>query len=55
MEWKKAGGQVMEQRRQQASTDEANADALLRALTEKQEGRGVLQQLDRLFRELGDR
>ena len=53
MEWKKAGGQVMEQRRQQAAADDARAAELMRALTEKQEAPSLIRQLDRLFRELG--
>lgn len=56
MEWKKAGGQVLQQQnRRRAESDDARADALIRALTEKQRSPSLLKDLDRLFRGLGDR
>lgn len=55
MEWKKAGGQVLEQRRQRAAADDARAEKLMRVLTEKKEAPSLMRQLDQLFRELGDR
>jgi Zn-finger nucleic acid-binding protein len=50
MEWKKAGGQVLD--RQQAAPADPRANELIRALTEKSEQPGLLRRLDRLFREI---
>ena len=53
MEWKKAGGQVLEQR-QPAPAPDPRSDALLKALTEQAERPTLLRSLDRLFRQIGD-
>ena len=47
MEWKKAGGQVLDR---QSGTENTRADELLKALTEKQESSTALRSLDRLLR-----
>jgi Zn-finger nucleic acid-binding protein len=54
MEWKKAGGQVMEQRRQHAAAEDARAEGLIQALTEKKEASSLIRQLDQLFRGINE-
>jgi Zn-finger nucleic acid-binding protein len=49
MEWKKAGGQVLDRQR---GVEDTRADDLLRALTEKQESSIVLRSLGRLMRSI---
>jgi hypothetical protein len=51
MEWKKAGGQVIE-RGQPPPAPDPRADALIKALTEQAERPGLLRSLDRLFSRL---
>jgi len=52
MEWKKAGGQVLD--RQQAAPPDTRANELIRALTEKSESPSLFRRLDRLFSELDE-
>ena len=51
MEWKKAGGEVLE-RRQPAPAPDPRADELIKALTQQAERPNLLRSLDRLFSRL---
>lgn len=51
MEWKKAGGQLLDR---VAGADDAPAAEFLKALTEKQGSTGTLRRLDQLLRSIGE-